>query len=113
MFKPKQLGAGRCRSEWSACSCGMKSVLIMARRNRFGNLAFHLDSQMIRQHQFPAGNTSLLSEREDGGKYRHGWVDEKPIDTVLGHCKLRVIEIIRVNRNAIHKGSKARRSFPR
>src|SRR2546429_113976 len=48
----QNLGAGGSRPERTARSRGMKPVLVMARRNRLGYLAFHLDTDVVRQHEF-------------------------------------------------------------
>src|SRR5215471_21555112 len=46
-IESQELGAGCSRAKRPARSRGMKSVLIMAGRNRFGYLAFHFDAEMI------------------------------------------------------------------
>src|SRR5437016_7972327 len=89
----------------------MKSILIMAGRDGLGDLAFDLNAQMVRKHEFFAGDRSAFSHRKDGWQHRHGWVHQQAIYAIFGGGKLCVVEIIRMNGNTVHKRSETGRSF--
>ena len=44
LIEANELCRSRCGTEGSACARGMKSILIVAGRDRFRDLAFHLDA---------------------------------------------------------------------
>src|SRR6266853_1378786 len=46
-----QLGAGRGATERSACAGGVKTVVVVAWRNRFGNFALHFHADVVSQHE--------------------------------------------------------------
>ena len=89
----------------------MKSILIMAGRNGFGDLAFDLDPQMVRKHEFFTGDRSAFGHRKDGGQHRHGWVHQQSVYAIFSGGKLRVVEIICVNGYAVYKRGETGRGF--
>src|SRR5713226_8221388 len=101
----------RRRTEGSAGSRGMKTILVVPRRDGFRDLAFHFHPHMIGQRQLFAGSAAAFRERQDGWKNGHSRVNEQAIDAVLGDRELGVVEIIRVNRNAVHESRETRRRF--
>src|SRR5207244_2012900 len=113
LIEANELCRSRCGTEGSACARGMKSILIVAGRDRFRDLAFHLHAQVVGEHEFLARNISLGGKCQDRGKYGHGRMDQQAVYAVLRGRELRVVKIIGMNRNSIHECGEAWRGFER
>src|SRR6267378_4043629 len=112
-FEVEQFRTSRRGAKWPARPSGVKSILVVAGRDSFRDLTLHLDAHMIGQRQLLSGNATPFGECEDGRKHGYGRVHEQAIDTVLGDGELRIVEIIRVNRDTVHKRGEARGCLPR
>src|SRR5712671_4548239 len=63
-IQASQLGAGRGAAERSARAGGMKTFVVMAWRDGFGNLAFYFHTHVIRDHEIFPSAPSQLTHRK-------------------------------------------------
>ena len=108
-IKAAQLGAGRRAAKRAAGAGGMKSVIVVAGIDRFGDFGLDFHAKVIRQHEILAGALGELADGEGGSERSDARMGQQAVDAILGHGKLRIVEIVGVNGNAIRKGGKPRR----
>src|ERR1700730_9629483 len=95
------LRSTRRASEDTTCPGGMEAIFIRTRSYRLCNLAFHLHSYVIRQHQFFSGGNSQFRVAQDGRQHRYRGVYEQTVDSIFLHGELSVVIVIHVNGNAV------------
>src|SRR5581483_3430093 len=105
-LKAAQLSASGSATKDTARSGGVKAIFIMARRNRLRDFGFDFYTKLIRKHQIFSAAAHRLCDSKGGGQYRHGGMRKQTVNPVLRHRKLGVVEVLHMNRNAIHKCSK-------
>ncbi len=100
---------GACRgADRTAGRGAVEALLIVARHDRLGHLAFDLDADLIRGHQITAAPTIPLGERQRGRQRRRRRMGEQAVDAILGNGELRVVVVIGVDRNAVGECREAR-----
>jgi len=89
----------------------VKAVLIVPRRNRLGNLAFHFDSYLICRQQVFTAHPSHLCDSKRGWKDAHGGVNQQTIYAVLRNGQLRIVKVVHVNSHTVRQGRKTSRKL--
>ena len=82
---------------------------VVARVDRFGDLALHLETEEEGFEQRGAARPDPLPHREAGRERRDGGVREQPEDAVRSVRELRVVEVHRVPRRAVRPRRERRR----
>ena len=91
----------------------MKSVFIVAGRDRFRYLAFHFHTKLVSQEEIFATLAAHFSRSQRCRQHAHRGMHQQSIDAVFAHSELCVVEVVDVNRNSVGKGSKAGRQLGR
>ncbi len=106
-----QPSAGGGRSERPAGGGRMEAGLVVARRDRLGDLALDFNAQMIGQHEILARGFEQFRHRECRRQGRSRRMRQQTIDAVLGDGELRVVVIVGVDADTVGECSKARRNL--
>ena len=88
---------------------GMKSVFIVAGRDRFRYLAFHFHTKLVSQEEIFATPAAHFSRSQRCRQHAHRGMHQQSIDAVFAHSELCVVEVVDVNRNSVGESSKAGR----
>ncbi len=89
----------------------MKSILIVAGRYCFRNLALDFHAQVIGHEKILGAGSGRVTKGQNSGKYGHRGVGEQSVYTVLANRQLGVVKVLDVDRQAIGEGREARRQF--
>jgi hypothetical protein len=87
----------------------VKARLVVPRIDGLGDLALHLDAQMVGEHDVGAARFRHLAHGERGGERRRGRVREQAVDAVRRHRELGVVVVVRVDADAVGEGREAGR----
>ena len=102
-----QFCAGGGAAKRAAGARGVKAVIVMARRNGFGDLAFHFHAHVVGQNEILAAAISNFSQRESGRQRWNRRMCEQSVHAIFCGGELRVVKIVGVNGNAIGEGGEA------
>ena len=103
-------GGGRGR-EGAAGGGGVEAGLVVPRVDRLGDLALHLDAEMVGEHHGGAARAGRLADGERGRKRRRGRMREEAVDAVRRHRELGVVVVVRMDADAVGEGREARRDL--
>ena len=81
--RPADLRGCRRGSDRAARPGAVKAVLVVARRDRLGDLALDLDADVIGRHQIASGDGARFAQRQRGRKDRRGRMRQQAIHPVL------------------------------
>src|SRR5258708_20086696 len=81
----------------------MKTLVVMTGRNRFGNFAFNFHADVVREHEIFSRSLSQLRDREGWREYSNRRLREETVNAILCRGKLRIVEIVSVNRDSVGK----------
>ena len=107
-IEAEQLRGARGGADRTAGRGAVEAVLIVARHDRLGDLAFDLDADLIRGHQVAAAASVSLGERQRRRQRRCGRMREQAVDAILGHGELRVVVVVGVDGNPVGERREAR-----
>ena len=100
-IEAEQLRGRRGGADRTARRRAVKALLVVARQDRFGNLALDFDADLIRRHQVAAAAPVALRERQHRGQRRCRGMRQQAIDAILRDRELGVVVIVGMDRNAI------------
>jgi len=109
----EEAGAGGCRTERPASSGGVKTIFIVSRGDGFCDFALHFHAQVIRRHPFFSTDSALFRKRKERRQNGNCRMRQQSVHAVLCGGKLRIVEVVGVNGDAVYKRGKSRRSFLR
>src|SRR5258708_32661662 len=81
----------------------MKTLVVMTGRNRFGNFAFNFHADVVREHEIFSRSLSQLRDREGWREDSNRRMREETVNAILCRGKLRIVEIVSVNRDSVGK----------
>ncbi len=100
---------GTCRGADRAAGRGaVEPVLVVARQDGFGNLAFDFDADLIRRHEIAAALPVPLGERQRRRQRRCRRMREQPVHAILGDGELSVVVVVGMDRDAVGERREAR-----
>ena len=108
VVQPHQIGDAGGRAERAAGAGGVEAILVMAGRDRFGQLAANLDADMVGSGEIRARACLPFGHRQRRRQHRRGGVHQQPVYAVGGNGQLRVVEIMGVHGNGVGEGGKPR-----
>jgi hypothetical protein len=107
--RAEELRGRRRRADRAAGGRAVEAVLVMARRDRLGDLALDFHADLVGQHEVRTAAPVALRDRERGRQRGRRGMGEQPVDAVLRHGELRVVEVVGVDREAVGERGEARR----
>ena len=108
-IEAEELRGARGGADRAAGRGAVEALLVMARQDRLGHLAFDFDADLIRGHQVAAAPPVALGERQHRRQRRRGGMRQQAIDAILRHRELRVVVIVGVDRDPVGERCKTRR----
>ena len=100
-IETEELRGARGSADRAAGRSAVEAVLIVARQDRLGDLAFDLYPDLIGGHQLTAALPIPFGERQHRRQRRCRRMGEQAIDAILGHGELGVVIVIGVNGNSV------------
>ncbi len=88
-------------------AASVKSVFIVPRCDRLGDLTLHLHADVVGQKQIPARHRFAFGQSQSRRKRRHRRVRQQTVDPVLGDRELGVIVVIGMDSNRIGERGKS------
>ncbi len=107
-IEPEEAGGSRGSPDRPAGRRAVEAVLVVPRQDRFGDLAFDFDADLVGGHHVPAAATIALRQRQHGRQRRRGRMREQSVDTVLRDRELRVVVVVGVYRETVRERGEAR-----
>src|SRR5262249_34865409 len=98
----------RSGSNRATCSRAMKSLLVMARRDGFGDLTLYFNADMIGGHQVAPGHFPSFGSGKRRRESSRSRVSQQTIDAIFSHGQLSIVVVVGMDTDAVRESGEAR-----